>query len=138
MPKTSKERGRTPTVIEFDTSVLERLRREARAQQRSVAFLVRRIVKLYYNAIDAPDDEATLWSGATRERSTSFVGQPMLQKFEAPECEPLMGILPSPPADDAENMSASRERIAHRRKEHDAEEKSRIDVLRVPFGRDAE
>jgi len=163
MPKTSKERGRTPTVIEFDTPVLDRLRREAKAEQRSVAFLVRKIVKLYFHAIDSQatdgDDSNNLHVGATRDRST-FRPPPAPQK----RFEPVMGILPPPPADaygpvpevykkfaespkrpreehdgrdDAENMSACRERIAFRRKDDGAAE-NRIEILRVPFNEDAE
>jgi hypothetical protein len=53
MVKTSKERGFTPVCIEFKTHVLDRLRMDAQAEQRSVAFLVRRIVDQHYYEIDA-------------------------------------------------------------------------------------
>ena len=103
MAKTSQERGRTPTVIEFDTPMLERLRREARADQRSVAFLVRKIVKLYFGAIDAQAQEArdrdqrsrsdaqrlTFAETALRDRSTS----PVAMQPQARRSEPVMGLL---------------------------------------------
>lgn len=57
MARTAKERGRTPTVIEFDTDILERLRIDARSDQRSVGYLVRQIVNLHYVEIDDPGDK---------------------------------------------------------------------------------
>ena len=51
--RTPADRGRSAIVIEFDTPVLERLRLDAKADQRSVGYLVRQIIGLHYAEIDA-------------------------------------------------------------------------------------
>jgi hypothetical protein len=54
MARTAKDRGRIPVCIEFDVHVLERLRADAAADQRAVAYWVRQIVNLHYAEIDDP------------------------------------------------------------------------------------
>lgn len=54
MAKTAKDRGRVPVCIEFDERVIQRLRADAAADQRSVAYWVRQIVNLHYAEIDDP------------------------------------------------------------------------------------
>ena len=120
-------------TMEMYTAELDRLKRIAEAEDCSVAWLIRRVIRDFTDnylstqaglAMGAVPDErrrtqsrreesAKSDSGATRERTRPSVGQPMVQKtFEA---EPVMGIMPS--------------------QDDDAEEKSRVDVLRVPFNR---
>jgi predicted transcriptional regulator len=121
-------------TMEMYTAELDRLKRIAEAEDCSVAWLIRRVIRDFtdnYLSTQAglamgavPNERGRTQSrreesanmsdsGATRERTRPSVGQPMVQKrFES---EPVMGIMPS--------------------QDDDAEEKSRIDVLRVPFNR---
>ncbi|HXP67864.1 MAG TPA: hypothetical protein VOA88_01155 [Candidatus Dormibacteraeota bacterium] len=52
MSRTPKERGFEVLTIEFKPAVLERLRMDAAAEERSVGYLVRRIVDQHYYEID--------------------------------------------------------------------------------------
>jgi hypothetical protein len=126
MVRTSKERGYTPIAIEFKTEVLNRLRQDARADQRSVAFLVRQIVDLHYAEIDAgrgehyrpveptPDNPSGLVrvfpasapsniSVLHKSDETAPPAKPHLQINVAPPKRPIAAKQFDPPTDEPED-----------------------------------
>jgi hypothetical protein len=99
MVKTSKERGYTPIAIEFRTETLDRLRADARGEQRSVAFLVRRIVAQHYAEIDAGRGEHYVQTPARETHPADWrqvIPASAPQRFNLSTLHKSMGDSPKP------------------------------------------